>query len=241
MSEQIGPVQEPESNPSQLSQDLERITRTNRNLETYKRVFGQELGRGEELILDVGAGDATVAEEIAALGDHRATVIRLDPDYANTPAQGDQPAVTADAANMPFADGTFDRITSFWVLPHLGPEKGTAVMAEVLRVLKPDGQALLFPARPFKKVEADFADKEVNGPLIKQIFPSLRITKPADYDSWSSEKKEEAASELAGYLTYGGPLFKVMKFGFAKAIEITGSKRSLDKAGNEDNKIQDNQ
>jgi SAM-dependent methyltransferase len=51
---------------------------------------------------------------------------------------------TADARQLPFPDGTFDVVLSHWVVHNLpDPADRARVLAEMCRVLKPDGHLLL--------------------------------------------------------------------------------------------------
>ncbi len=47
------------------------------------------------------------------------------------------PVLRGDATQLPFADDTFDRVHCSWLLEHV--EKPLPILAEVRRVLKPDG------------------------------------------------------------------------------------------------------
>ncbi|MDP4038627.1 MAG: class I SAM-dependent methyltransferase [bacterium] len=228
MSEKLSPQPEEVSNSYSQKEELESIVRSNRDLEVYKRLFGESLGKKEELILDIGAGDSPMADEIATLSDHKAKVVRLDAGYSIVPPEGEAQTVAADATKIPFADESFDRVVSLMMLPHLGPEKGADVMAEVLRVLKTNGQALLYPTRPFKRVQTELAQKEKYKPKLT-TFPTLVITKPDDFNSWDEDKKHDVYEELANYVTYGGTIFKLARYGMAKSIERAGTNRTIEK------------
>ena len=51
--------------------------------------------------------------------------------------------ILGSARNLPFADGSFDLTTSFDVLQHLAPGGDRRAAAEMLRVLRPGGIAVL--------------------------------------------------------------------------------------------------
>ena len=214
---------QPEQTYSQEPNDIQHIVRTARSLEEYKRFFGESLGQENELILDVGAGDATMAEELALLQDHQAAVVRLDAGYKLVPPKGGAEAVAADATQMPFADETFDRVVSLWMLPHLGPEKGKDAVNEMMRVLKSGGQVMLFPGRPFKRVGGDHLEKKSNKRSVIPSFPTLVITKPSDYGDWSAEKRETLNREIIDYVTYGGKTFEFLKWGYRTGVNIFGT------------------
>lgn len=63
-------------------------------------------------------------------------------------SRGDQDSgslefVQADACELPFADGSFDRITMLDIIEHLVPEQLEQMFLEVRRLLKPDGFAVI--------------------------------------------------------------------------------------------------
>jgi len=55
---------------------------------------------------------------------------------------GGQPVARAAGEHLPFADGTFDLILSHEVLEHVADDR--KAVAEVTRVLRPGGRAVLF-------------------------------------------------------------------------------------------------
>jgi SAM-dependent methyltransferase len=61
-------------------------------------------------------------------------------------ARGDRQVAQASAARLPFADGTFDLVTSFDVIYSLPDEVEQAAVAEMFRVLKPGGHLVLSAA-----------------------------------------------------------------------------------------------
>lgn len=206
----------------------EGIIRSARNLDAYKRLFGEDFGKKEELILDLGAGDSTMADEIESLTDHKAKVIRLDRDYGNIPPQGETPAVAGDATQMPFADNSFDRVVSHSMMYYLGREKGIEAITEVIRVLKPEGQAVLYPAKPFKNVDSEIAhsQKNSNGVLAE---PNLVIDKPVDFDTWDEDRKIAAYKEAAEAVTLGKLGTKLIHWGISRSIEKAGTHRTIER------------
>ena len=95
-------------------------------------------------VLDVGCGQGIDVARYALSGA-RATGIDLTPRHveltrAHLAALGLEAKVElGDAENLPFADGSFDRVSSNGVLHHT-PDM-PAALAEILRVLRPDGEA----------------------------------------------------------------------------------------------------
>lgn len=100
-----------------------------------------------EKILEVGCGLGTDLAEFAKhgalangvdLGQEQVDLTQLNFKLRNLPYESLQ---AADAENLPFEDNTFDLVYSFGVLHHT-PNTEKAI-AEVRRILKPDGQAII--------------------------------------------------------------------------------------------------
>ncbi|MFD1662366.1 class I SAM-dependent methyltransferase [Streptomyces caeni] len=97
---------------------------------------------GARRLLDVACGTGIVTRRLAA----RRPGLRVtgtDLAHAMTrraAARLPCAVVLADSRRLPFRDGTFDAVTSIWLL-HLvdGPEAVRAVLAECARVLRPGG------------------------------------------------------------------------------------------------------
>jgi ubiquinone/menaquinone biosynthesis C-methylase UbiE len=102
----------------------------------FTRHFLKKFGP-ETLILDVGCGGGN-----ELLKDYQ--TVGIDLSFTGLTAARDiyQAVATADALKLPFADDTFDIISSWDVFGHVPvPEKGP-VLAEWKRVLKPGGYML---------------------------------------------------------------------------------------------------
>ncbi|HEY1698285.1 MAG TPA: class I SAM-dependent methyltransferase [Trebonia sp.] len=116
-----------------------------------------------ERLLDLGCGGGRHSYEALRRG---ARVVAADLDMkelppVNTmfgamhlegevPAAGSAAAVSADATNMPFPDGAFDKVIASEILEHVPDD--VAAMAEIARVLRPGGTAAItvpawFPER----------------------------------------------------------------------------------------------
>ena len=98
--------------------------------------------RGDESLLDVGCGDGGVARLLRErVGDVTAV------DVVPSPGWGDATGLTfqtADGEALPFDDGSFDLVHAKDSLHHMNdPERA---LAEVRRVLRTDGTALLVEA-----------------------------------------------------------------------------------------------
>ncbi|WP_082647704.1 class I SAM-dependent methyltransferase [Lysobacter antibioticus] len=84
-------------------------------------------------VLDVGAGDRWIAAHLGS----RSEYIALDYPATGRDLYRAKPDVFADAANLPFADGTFDAVICLEVLEHVRNPQG--VLDEIGRVLRADG------------------------------------------------------------------------------------------------------
>jgi ubiquinone/menaquinone biosynthesis C-methylase UbiE len=104
-------------------------------------VLGLIPARTEQL-LDLACGTGIVTRRlVAALPATRVTGVDLTYGMARVAAARLPGSVLlADSRRLPFPDGTFDAVTSVWLLHLLdGPEDVRAVVAECARVLRPGG------------------------------------------------------------------------------------------------------
>lgn len=101
-------------------------------------------------VLDVGCGTGSLA--LAVRRRHPdVEVVGLDPDgqileRARRKAARAGLAVDLDqgyAQQLPYPDGSFDRVLSTLMLHHLSPDAQEAMLAEVRRVLKPGGSVVV--------------------------------------------------------------------------------------------------
>ena len=124
--------------------------------DTMTRVFGIDRARGRFLadaelcarqrILDVGCGTGTFAVLIRT-SNPDAEVVGLDPD-AKALRRAKQKAERAgvripfdqgSATDLPYADGSFDRVLSSFMFHHLPFAQKPVVLQEFRRVLRPGG------------------------------------------------------------------------------------------------------
>ncbi|MFO0808638.1 MAG: class I SAM-dependent methyltransferase [Gemmataceae bacterium] len=115
--------------------------------------------RGDEQVLDVGCGRGLLLIGAAKrLTTGRATGIDIwqtedlsgncmEATLENARREGVADRVevkTADMRQMPFADGTFDAVVSSWAVHNLyDPKDRDRAVAEIARVLKPGGTAVI--------------------------------------------------------------------------------------------------
>jgi 2-polyprenyl-3-methyl-5-hydroxy-6-metoxy-1,4-benzoquinol methylase len=84
-------------------------------------------------VLDVGCGEGVLVEEYAG----RLAIEGIDLNYATDRIR------QGSVLDLPFGDSTFDRVLCLDVLEHVTHEEQPRALAEVRRVLKPGGEALL--------------------------------------------------------------------------------------------------
>jgi SAM-dependent methyltransferase len=103
---------------------------------------------GARRVLDVGTGEGQVARLAARAGAE--LVAGVDPIQAqlDVAAQraGGPAYAKAEAAALPFADGSFDAVVACLVFEHI--EEVDEALAEVARVLAPGGRFLFFLNHP---------------------------------------------------------------------------------------------
>lgn len=101
---------------------------------------------GAHRVLDVGCGDGQVSRLAAKLG---AQVVGIDPTWncvSVASERGGGVFARAGAAQLPFADGTFDAVVACLVFEHI--RDVDSAIAEVARVLEPGGRFCFFLNHP---------------------------------------------------------------------------------------------
>ena len=114
---------------------------TRRSADEIERAAGGVAGKR---VLEPGTGTGLVALALARRGA-RTTVLDVSGEalaiaratFAR--AGRETEAVQGSVFELPFADGTFDVVCNTGLLEHFQPERRRAALAEMLRVLRPDG------------------------------------------------------------------------------------------------------
>lgn len=137
-------------------------------------------------VLDVASGEGYGSHMLAQQGAGFVAGVDLSPEAASHAASryGDRANyIAASCALLPFADAAFDMVVSFETIEHISAADQTRMLAEIRRVLKPEGFLLL--SSPNKKTYSD--DRQYRNEfhlhelyrseldeLLSQYFPSIR-------------------------------------------------------------------
>ncbi len=159
-----------------MTQDIDHWTRVADDWIAWARTPGHDafwayrssliefIGQGQGRALDVGCGEGRVSRAVKACGYHLTAV---DPVQRFIDAARDENSaddyVKSSAAKMPFDAGTFDLVVAYNVL--MDVEDVPAVVAEMARVLAPDGTMALSIVHPFVD-GGRFANAETGAPFI---------------------------------------------------------------------------
>ena len=129
---------------------------------TFKRRLVERLGlRAGQRVLDIGSGTGTLAIMIAE-AQPGVAVTGIDPDdemLARARKKAEAAGVQIEfkngsATELPFAEGSFDRVTSTLMAHHLPTSSKEQMFAEVRRVLKPAGELHLVDIGPARSAVA---------------------------------------------------------------------------------------
>ncbi len=146
-----------------------------------------------ERVLDLGAGTGVSTEELARSG---AYVVGLDISLGmlavGRRARPKVPLVAGDALNLPFADATFDAVTTSFVIRNVA--NTPAALRELARVTKPGGRLVIcefsHPTNgPFRKVYLQYLMRSL--PVVaKRVAsnPDAYIYLAESIRSWPDQK-----------------------------------------------------
>lgn len=161
-----------------------------------RRLLAMRAWRGDEAVLDVGCGRGLVAIGAARRLDRGGSVRGVDIWQArdlseNSPARATANARaagvaqrvtfdTGDARKLPYADASFDVVASMTAIHNISGAAGRdTAIAEMVRVVRPGGQILLFDiryARRYARLLRDSgASVRTSGPILLWGIFGLRI------------------------------------------------------------------
>ena len=136
--------------------------------------------RGDERLLDVGAGDGGVAR---LLRERVGEVVAVDVEPAEEWRDGDGVSFSvANAEQLPFGDAEFDLVHSKDSLHHMDDPDGAIL--EYRRVLKPGGTALIVEANRYnpiffvhmtKRLGHEHFSRQRFRDLVGSAFPDARF------------------------------------------------------------------
>ena len=112
----------------------------------HKRLIKQASVRPGDFVLEIGCGTANLAI-LAKRSNPAAEVFGIDPDpkaLARARKKASHNGLKLEfreafTEDLPFADASFDKVLSAFMLHHIDPECRVTVLLEVRRVLKPGG------------------------------------------------------------------------------------------------------
>jgi SAM-dependent methyltransferase len=130
----------------------------------YRNSLLAFIGKGEGHALDIGCGEGRISRVLKDCG-YRVTAI----DPVETFVSASEQAGSADdygvaeAANLPFADGTFDFAVAYNVLMDI--DDVAMALKEIARVLRPTGTLVISIVHPFAD-RGRFASPDPNAPFV---------------------------------------------------------------------------
>jgi SAM-dependent methyltransferase len=178
--------------------------------------------RPGERLLDVGAGRmAEFAALMADRGLHVTAVDAREDVGAEAPPVAGLRVLRADARELDFADGEFQRVSAISTIEHI-EEGDDAAMAELARVLAPGGRLVVtVPYNPLKRAEI-FARDDVYGRRGSRVF----FEHVYDEDALQARIIGPAALRLVERVHLGEPGFRMSRL-FYDRRGVTGRLRRL--------------
>jgi len=184
-------------------------------MDTVRRVLlNQAAVRATHRVLDIGCGTGTMAILIKRL-QSGTDVVGLDPDpkaLARAKRKAEQSGLSVrfdqgSSDNLPYSDGSFDRVLSSFMFHHLQADQREATLCEVRRVLKPGGS--------FHLVDFEGPGNGSPGWLTRLLHSSERLKD-------NSEGRVLALMNRAGFqgakkVLDGGLLFGALSIGYFQA------------------------
>jgi ubiquinone/menaquinone biosynthesis C-methylase UbiE len=152
-------------------------------------------------VLEVAPGPGYLAIELAKLGPYRVVGLDISHSFVRMASENAVRAgVTAtfehgDAAAMPFADNSFDLVVCRAAFKNFA--QPVRALAEMHRVLRPGGKALVFDLRPDASPEAIAAEVKrmglgrINSLITKWIFKHMLVKR-----AYSQRQFRDMASQI---------------------------------------------
>lgn len=130
----------------------------------YRGALREFIGTGRAEALEVGCGEGRVSRELKALG-HRVTATDAVAELVDAAAKADSADryAVADAASLPFGDGSFDLVVAYNVLMDVADV--SAAVREIRRVLRPGGGVVLSVVHPFSD-RGSFSGSDPDAPFV---------------------------------------------------------------------------
>jgi SAM-dependent methyltransferase len=130
----------------------------------YRDAFAAFVGPGEGTALDVGCGEGRISRELKKCG-YRVTAVDAVQELLDAAAGANSAHeyALAAAANLPYADGSFDLVVAYNMLMDVNDVP--AAVKEMRRVLGPDGQLLISIVHPLAD-HGKFLSHEPDSPLV---------------------------------------------------------------------------
>jgi len=145
---------------------------------TYKMLDDMVGEESYERCLDIGCG---FGYRTAWLSEFASDVYGIDPSKLalseGKPYYPEFEFLQGAAQTLPFADNSFDLVTTWVVLLHVPPTEINGVGAEIRRVLSPDGTLLLFEETGGKGDRGHVQSRTIDD--YKEIFGTLELVKTA--------------------------------------------------------------
>lgn len=174
----------------------------------YRECFFELLPAQGRATLEIGCGEGRVARDLAIRG-HRITAVDAAPTLLRAAREADPTGeyVLADAAELPFEDGSFDLVVAYNSLMDM--EDMPRAVREAYRVLEPCGRLGVCVTHPVSDA-GQFAGLDPNAPfVIEETYFGRRWFEGTfqrdgltmTFHGWSNSLEEYArALERAGFV-----------------------------------------
>jgi SAM-dependent methyltransferase len=165
------------------------------------------------LTLDLGCGEGRLGRALRSLG-HRVVGIDASPTLVHLAATHEDPglALVADAAELPFADGSFDLVVAYMSLHDI--DRMPQAVTEISRVLARGGHLCLAIVHPLSSA-GSFHGREANAPFVitASYLDCSPVTWVADRDgiTMTFHSEHRPLESYTGALEAAGMLIEAMR------------------------------